>query len=131
MTDGLGDGGALGHAGADRDRHADRVGDLTGGLNSPGVAHPPGLGVAVGSRGVPSSSSNRSSSVSGSNGMSSVSYSSDNTGVASVSNSAVGSSVSEMSGVSNWSNHSGVSHGHTGKEGNLRGNCQDGMLVIG
>ena len=66
MTDGPGDGGALGRAGADRDRHTDRVGDLTGSLDSPGVAHPPGLGVAVGSRGVTSSSSNRSSSVSGS-----------------------------------------------------------------
>merc|ERR1719187_2623814 len=61
-----GDGGALGHAGADRDRHANRVGDLTGGLDGPGVAHPPGLGVAVGSRGVTSSSSNRSSGISGS-----------------------------------------------------------------
>ena len=66
MTDGLGDGGALGHAGADGDRHTNRVGDLTGGLNSPGVAHPPGLGMAVGGRGVTSSSSNRGSGVSSS-----------------------------------------------------------------
>jgi len=63
VTDGPGDGGALGHAGADRDRHTDRVGDLAGGLNSPGVAHPPGLSVAVGGRGV---ASNRGSSVSSS-----------------------------------------------------------------
>jgi len=63
VTDGLGDGGALGHAGADRDRHTDRVGDLAGVLDSPGVAHPPGLGMAVGGRGV---SSNRGSSVSSS-----------------------------------------------------------------
>jgi len=61
VTDGPGDGGALGHAGADRDRHTDRVGDLAGGLHSPGVAHPPGLSVAVGGRG-----SNRGSSVSSS-----------------------------------------------------------------
>ena len=63
MTDGLGDGGALGHAGADRDRNTDRVGDLAGVLDSPGVAHPPGLGVAVGGRGV---ASNRGSSISSS-----------------------------------------------------------------
>jgi len=66
VTDGLGDGGALGHAGADRDRHTDRVGDLAGVLDSPGVAHPPGLGVAVGGRGVSSSGSNRGSGVSSS-----------------------------------------------------------------
>merc|ERR1712212_1278261 len=63
VTDGLGDGGALWHAGADRDRYTDRVGDLAGVLDSSGVAHPPGLSVAVGGRGV---SSNRSSSVSSS-----------------------------------------------------------------
>ena len=66
MTHWPGDGGALGHAGADRDRDTDRVGDLAGGLNSPGVAHPPGLSVAVGGRGITSSSSDRGSSKSSS-----------------------------------------------------------------
>ena len=39
----------LGNRGADlpRDGHTDRVGDLTRSLNVPGVAHPPGLGMAV------------------------------------------------------------------------------------
>merc|ERR1719474_362224 len=58
----------LGNRGAHlpRDGHTDRVGDLTRSLNVPGVAHPPGLGMAVGGRGVTSNKRSSSRGVSSS-----------------------------------------------------------------
>merc|ERR1719430_3124992 len=70
VGDGVADGGGPGathgpwHLPGDGD--TDGVGDLAGSLDSPGVAHPPGLSMAVGGRCVSSNKRGSTSSVSGS-----------------------------------------------------------------
>ena len=66
VADGGGPGATHGPGHLPGDGHTDRVGDLTGSLDGPGVAHPPGLSMAVGGRGVTSNKRGSTSSVSGS-----------------------------------------------------------------
>ena len=66
VADGGGPGATHGPGHLPGDGHTDGVGDLTGSLNGPGVAHPPGLSMAVGGRCVSSNKRGGTSSVSGS-----------------------------------------------------------------